>query len=108
MITKQIDAAINKNQNMDLGGYSCFADQRNERADLQPNESDSAPPITGPIAGPIYLNFRKLHQSISSFPIYQWTTQEKSVKTTAFFTSGYIADDPGTYRHSEEKKARSR
>ena len=33
--------------------------QRNKVVDLQPNEPDSAPPITGAIAGPTYIKIRK-------------------------------------------------
>ena len=56
IITKQIDAAIHKNQNEDLKNkISCSVYQRSEGADLHPNEPVSAPPTTGPIDGPTYF-----------------------------------------------------
>ena len=70
-------------------------------ADLQPNEPVSAPPITGPIDGPTYFKIRKdyIGKHFQVFLTHQRTKHEKSIKTTTFRTTGYIADHTSAYRH---------
>ena len=86
----------NKNKN------SSSIYKRNEVIDLQPNEPDSAPPITGAIDGPTYFKIRNecisKHIYFKLFSTHQWTKHEKTIKTSTFSTIGYISNHTSSYR----------